>query len=168
MNQILFRNFQLLEPANGELVGGHELLVEDDRVRDVGATVIKSKDAAVIDCGGRTLMPGLIDCHVHVIHSEVNIRFLEAMPLTLLTARAGLRLRAMLDRGFTTVRDTGGCDWGIKTAVAEGYLVGPRLFIAGMAIGPTGGHGDGRRRTDLGEGCSCCNGLRFKAAIADG
>src|SRR5262245_5072324 len=169
MNQILFRNFQLLEPANGELVGGHELLVEDDRVRDVSATVIKSKDAAVIDCGGRTLMPGLIDCHVHVIHSEVNIRFMEAMPLTLLTARAATRLRAMLDRGFTTVRDTGGCDWGIKEGVATGHLVGPRLFIAGQSIGPTGGHSDGRRRTDFDAGgCSCCNGLQFKSAIADG
>jgi len=168
MNQILFRNFQLLEPANGELVGGHELLVEDDRVRDVGATVIKSKDAAVIDCGGRTLMPGLIDCHVHVIHSEVNIRFMEAMPLTLLTARAATRLRAMLDRGFTTVRDTGGCDWGIKAGVEQGHLVGPRLFIAGQSIGPTGGHSDGRRRTDSIEGCTCCSGLAFKSAVADG
>ena len=168
MNQILFRNFQLLEPAHGELVGGHELLVEDDRVREVSATAIKSKNAAVIDCGGRTLMPGLIDCHVHVIHSEVNIRFMEAMPLTLLTARAATRLRAMLDRGFTTVRDTGGCDWGIKTAVEQGHLVGPRLFIAGQSIGPTGGHSDGRRRTDAVEGCTCCSGLAFKSAIADG
>jgi len=168
MNQILFRNFQLLEPASGELVGGHELLVEDDRVRELSATVIKSRDAAVIDCGGRTLMPGLIDCHVHVIHSEVNIRFMEAMPLTLLTARAATRLRAMLDRGFTTVRDTGGCDWGIKTAVEQGHLVGPRLFIAGQSIGPTGGHSDGRRRTDAVEGCTCCSGLAFKSAIADG
>ncbi|HSR80749.1 MAG TPA: amidohydrolase family protein, partial [Hyphomicrobiaceae bacterium] len=74
MNQILFRNFQLLEPSNGELVGGHELLVEGGRVRELSATAINSKDAAVIDCGGRTLMPGLIDCHVHVIHSEVNVR----------------------------------------------------------------------------------------------
>ena len=74
---------------------------------------------------GARLMPGLIDCHVHVIHSEVNIRFMEAMPLTLLTARAATRLRAMLDRGFTTVRDTGGCDWGIKTGVEQGHLVGP-------------------------------------------
>ena len=90
------------------------------------------------------------------------------MPLTLLTARAGFRLRAMLDRGFTTVRDTGGCDWGIKTAVEQGYLVGPRLFIAGMSIGPTGGHADGRRRTDSVDGCACCNGLKFKSAVADG
>ena len=87
-------------------------------------------------------MPGLIDCHVHVMHSEVNVRFLEAMPLTLLTARAATRLRAMLDRGFTTVRDTGGADWGIKTAIETGHIIGPRLFIAGQSIGPTGGHSD--------------------------
>jgi len=168
MAPIHFKNFRLLEPRLGELRGGYQLLVEGDQVRELSETPITCSSAEIVDCGGGTLMPGLIDCHVHVIHSEVNIAYLEAMPLSLLTARAGLRLRAMLDRGFTTVRDTGGCDWGIKTAVAEGYLVGPRLFIAGMAIGPTGGHGDGRRRTDLGEGCSCCNGLRFKAAIADG
>jgi len=168
MAPIHFKNFRLLEPAHGELRDGYQLLVEGERICELAETPIRSGAAEVIDCGGRTLMPGLIDCHVHVIHSEVNIRFLEAMPLTLLTARASLRLRAMLDRGFTTVRDTGGCDWGIKTAVAQGYLVGPRLFIAGMSIGPTGGHSDGRRRTDGSEGCACCNGLQFKSAVADG
>ena len=168
MPQIHFKNFRLLEPAYGELRDGYELLVEGARVCELSETPIKSNADEVVDCGGRTLLPGLIDCHVHVIHSEVNIRFLEAMPLTLLTARAGLILRAMLDRGFTTVRDTGGCDWGIKTAVEQGYLVGPRLFIAGMSIGPTGGHADGRRRTDSVDGCACCNGLKFKSAVADG
>src|SRR5690349_20316213 len=168
MAQIHFKNFRLLEPAYGELRSGYELLLEDEHVRELSEAPIKSVGAEVIDCGGRTLMPGLIDCHVHVIHSEVHIRLLEAMPLTLITARAGLRLRAMLDRGFTTVRDTGGCDWGIKQAVEQGFFVGPRLFIAGMSIGPTGGHSDGRRRTDNVEGCSCCNGLQFKSAVADG
>ena len=168
MPQIHFKNFRLLEPAYGELRDGYELLVEGARVCELSETPIKSNAEEIVDCGGRTLMPGLIDCHVHVIHSEVNIRFLEAMPLTLLTARAGFRLRAMLDRGFTTVRDTGGCDWGIKTAVEQGYLVGPRLFIAGMSIGPTGGHADGRRRTDSVDGCACCNGLKFKSAVSDG
>src|SRR5262245_26977927 len=168
MSQIHLRNFKLLEPQFGELRGGYELLLENDRVRELSETPIRSSSAEVVDCGGRTLMPGLIDCHVHVIHREVNIRFLEAMPLTLLTARAGTRLRAMLDRGFTTVRDTGGCDWGIKTAVEQGHLVGPRLFIAGQSIGPTGGHSDGRRRTDNTDGCACCSGLAFKSAIADG
>jgi imidazolonepropionase-like amidohydrolase len=168
MAPIHFKNFRLLEPGEEQLRGGCELLVEGDRVRAVSDKAMRCGDAEVVDCGGRTLMPGLIDCHVHVIHSEVNIRFLEAMPLTLIAARAATRLRAMLDRGFTTVRDTGGCDWGIKLAVEEGHLVGPRLFIAGQSIGPTGGHADGRRRTDAVDGCACCSGLQFKSSIADG
>ncbi len=166
--QILFKNFELLEPSFGELRGGYQLLVEGDTVRQLSDKPIKSAEAAVIDCGGRILMPGLIDSHVHAIHSEVNVRFMEAMPLTLITARAATRLRAMLDRGFTTVRDTGGADWGIKTAIETGHIVGPRLFIAGQSIGPTGGHSDGRRRTSFGGECACCNGLQFKSAIADG
>ncbi len=166
--QTLFKNFQLLEPSFGEVRGGYQLLVESDTIKELSAKPIKAPDAAVIDCGKRTLMPGLIDSHVHAIHSEVNIRFMEAMPLTLLTARASTRLRAMLDRGFTTVRDTGGCDWGIKTAVETGHIVGPRIFIAGQSIGPTGGHSDGRRRTSSGGECVCCNGLQFKSSVADG
>src|ERR1700753_1190723 len=96
--QILLRNFELLEPSFGELRGGHQLLIEGDTVKELCTAPIKAPDAGVIDCGGRTLMPGLIDCHVHAIHSEVNIRAMEALPLTLITARAATRLRAMLDR----------------------------------------------------------------------
>src|SRR6201992_738354 len=96
--QILFRNFELLEPSFGELRGGYQLLVEGDTIRELSEKPIKATEASVIDCGGRTLMPGLIDSHVHAIHSEVNIRAMEALPLTLITARAATRLRAMLDR----------------------------------------------------------------------
>ena len=141
-----------------------ELLVEGDTIKELSDKPIKAAEADVIDCGGRTLMPGLIDCHVHAIHSEVNVRFMEMLPLTLMTARAATRLRAMLDRGFTTVRDTGGADWGIKTAIETGHIAGPRLFIAGQSIGPTGGHSDSRRRTNSGGECVCCNGLQFKSA----
>jgi imidazolonepropionase-like amidohydrolase len=74
----------------------------------------------------------------------------------------------MLARGFTTVRDTGGADWGIRDAVAQGLIEGPRMFIAGQAIGPTGGHSDARRRTDYGMSCRCCNAMRFCMGIADG
>src|SRR5471032_661628 len=166
--QLLFRNFELLEPSFGELRGGYQLLVEGDTVKELSERPIHAPDADVIDCGKRTLMPGLIDCHVHAIHSEVNVRFMEALPLTLIAARAATRLRAMLDRGFTTVRDTGGADWGIKTAIETGHITGPRLYIAGQSIGPTGGHSDSRRRTNRGGECVCCNGLQFKSAIADG
>src|SRR5215510_12471892 len=111
-----FKNFVLLEPSEGEARGGCELIVEGEQVREVSDRPLTCAGAEPIDCGGGTLLPGLIDCHVHVIHSEVNVGFLERLPLTLITARAATRLRAMLDRGFTTVRDTGGCDWGIKRA----------------------------------------------------
>ena len=165
----LFRNLQLLDPRFDDLRGGYEVLVEGERIREVSARPIKDGGAAVIDCGGRTLMPGLIDCHAHVFLVEVGIARLESLPLTLLAAKASVLLRQMLDRGFTTVRDTGGADWGIKEAVENGTLAGPRLFISGRAIGPTGGHTDARRRTQFGEpSCHCCDALSFITGIADG
>jgi imidazolonepropionase-like amidohydrolase len=168
MAQVLFKGFDLLDPEADDVQGGFELLVEDDRIKEVSSRPIKAANAVVIDCGKRTLMPGLIDSHVHVTLSEVYIRQLENIPLTLMTARAIDLMRAMLDRGFTTVRDTGGADWGIKAAVDQGIVAGPRLFIAGRAIGPTGGHSDGRRRTDTGGGCFCCNALKFTMEVSDG
>ena len=168
MARYLFRNVKLLDPAKDELLGGHEVLVEGTVIREVSDRPIQPAGATVIDGGGRTLMPGLIDCHVHVFLSELNIRNLEHVPLTLMTARAAGLMRGMIDRGFTTVRDTGGADWGIKTAVDGGLLAGPRLFISGRAIGPTGGHSDSRRRTDGATPCGCCNALVFTMALADG
>jgi imidazolonepropionase-like amidohydrolase len=168
MSQILFRNAALLDPREPELTGGMSILVEGDRIREVSPRPIAARDATVVECGGRTVMPGLIDCHAHVFLSEVNIRNLESVPLTLMTARGAELMRGMLDRGFTTVRDTGGADWGIREAVARGHLPGPRLFIAGRAIGQTSGHSDTRRRTDTGGSCACSNAMAFTMAIADG
>jgi len=168
MSQILFRNLNLLDPRWNEPRGGYEVLVEGDTIKEVSARPIKTAKARIVDCGKRTLMPGLIDCHVHVFLVEVNIRNLENVPLTLLTARAADLMKGMIDRGFTTVRDTGGADWGIKTAVESGLIPGPRLFISGRAIGPTGGHSDSRRRTDQGAPCNCCNAMVYCMAIADG
>jgi imidazolonepropionase-like amidohydrolase len=168
MSLTVLENAKLLDPTMPELQDGMAVLVEDGRIREVSAQPIRAAGARVVDVGGRTLMPGLIDCHVHVFLPEVNIRALEAVPLTLLTARAAPLMRGMLDRGFTTVRDTGGADWGIREAVERGYLPGPRLFIAGRAIGQTSGHSDPRRRTDPGGGCPTDNAMAFTMAIADG
>src|SRR6516165_405325 len=168
MTQFLFNNFQMLDPAHEELRGGYELVVEGEHIREVSAKPIKAPGAHTIDCGGRTLMPGLIDSHVHVVLSEVSIPRLENVPLTLMTARAAVLMRGMLDRGFTSVRDTGGADWGLKEATDKWLLPGPRLFIAGKALGPTGGHSDGRRRTDHGTRCHCCDALHFAMGLADG
>ncbi|WP_108676454.1 metal-dependent hydrolase family protein [Acuticoccus yangtzensis] len=168
MGQILFKNFGMLDPEQDEILPGHEILVEDNLIREVSATPITAPTAAVIDCDGGTLMPGLIDCHVHVVLNEVFISKLETQPLTLMSAHAMAAMKGMLDRGFTSVRDTGGADWGLKAAVDQGYCVGPRLFIAGRALGPTGGHSDMRRRTDPGGLCPCCNALSWCMGVADG
>lgn len=168
MTATLFRNLRLLDPRFDEARGGYEVLVEGATIREVSDKPIKTSPAQVVDCGGRTLMPGLIDCHVHVYLVELGLARLETMPLTLMTAKASKLLRDMLDRGFTTVRDTGGADWGIKEAVDSGVIPGPRLFISGRPISMTGGHGDGRRRTAFNEACKCCNALSFTLQTADG
>ena len=165
---ILLRNLRLLEPSFDEVREGYEILIEGDRIREVSDAPITSASAHAIDCGGRVVMPGLIDCHVHSMHSEVYMRRMEDVPLTLAAARGARRLQEMLDRGFTTVRDTGGTDWGMKTAVEQGLLPGPRLFIAGRSIGPTGGHSDGRSRTNPGYACACCNGQAYLRLVVDG
>ena len=168
MSSLLFKNFKLLEPTWGELRSGYELLVEGTTIHALSDKPIKAQSARVIDCQGQTLMPGLIDSHVHIFLTEVSIPSLEKMPLTLMTARAIQAMKGMLDRGFTTVRDTGGADWGIKEAVEHSIVPGPRLFIAGQAIGPTGGHSDSRRRTDYGLRCRCCNAMSYTMAVSDG
>jgi imidazolonepropionase-like amidohydrolase len=169
MAQILFKNARLLDPHADALQGGVSVLVEGETIREVSAKPIKAPKADVVDCKDRTLMPGLIDCHVHVMLSEVNIRYLEAIPLTMMTVRAAALMRGMIDRGFTTVRDTGGADWGMRDGVAQGHLPGPRMFIAGRALGPTGGHSDARRRTDVHSGaCKCCNAMSFCLEVVDG
>ena len=165
---LLFRNLRLLDPAFDEPREGYEVLVEGERIREVSDRAVASNGAAVIDCGGRVLMPGLIDCHVHCMHSEVYMRRMEDVPLTLAAARGAKRLREMLDRGFTTVRDTGGTDWGMKEAVERGLIAGPRLFIAARSLGPTGGHADGRSRTNPGYACPCCNGMAYLRLNVDG
>lgn len=165
---ILFQNLNLLDPRWEEPRPGYEVLVEGDRIREVSDKPLKAASATKINCGGRTLMPGLIDCHVHACLVELNIGKMEAIPLTLLTARASQLLRAMIDRGFTTIRDTGGADWGLKQAVDTGILPGPRMFISGRPITVTGGHGDSRRRTAGEAPCKCCNALSFVMETADG
>ena len=165
----LFKNLKLLDPNWSESRGGYEVLVEGDIIKEVSPKPIKASKATVINCGKRTLMPGLIDCHVHTHHSEVYINRMEAVPLTLMMARSAGRLKRMLDRGFTTVRDAGGADWGTKTAVESGLIPGPRMFISARTIGPTGGHSDRNRRTDFtGPPCLCCNGMVFIRMLADG
>jgi imidazolonepropionase-like amidohydrolase len=145
-----------------------EVLVEEDRIKEVSDRPIKSSGAVRIDIGKRTLMPGLIDAHVHIFLSEVNLTALESVPLTLLAARGIASMQNMLMRGFTTLRDVGGADHGIKTATQSGIVDSPRIFIAGRAISQTGGHADFRHKTQSAFECSCSSGVSYTARLADG
>jgi imidazolonepropionase-like amidohydrolase len=164
----LFSGGRFLDPRKDELQDGISVLVEDGFVKEVSDRPITSSSPTRIDLRGRTLMPGLIDCHIHIVLTEVNLRLLADVPLTLLAAKGSVAMRAMLHRGFTTLRDTGGADWGIKAAVEQGLFEGPRLFIAGQPLSQTGGHGDHRLRTQDREFCACCSGLSWTARVADG
>jgi len=125
-------------------------------------------DAQVFDLAGRTLMPGLIDAHVHVTATVPDFFKLSLMPRSLVTAQAKDVLAGMLDRGFTTVRDAGGADAGLVEAVASGVFAGPRLFIAGRALSQTGGHGDTRPAFFQNMGCVCCGAVGILGHVADG
>src|SRR5258708_17120161 len=116
MNVTHFKNFEMLDPDAGELRGGHELVVEGDRIKEVSAKPVKLAEASVIDCGGRTLMPGLIDSHVHLVLSRGALRNLESMALKLMTARAAALMRKRLDRRFTRGGATRGAHTGPKEA----------------------------------------------------
>ncbi|CAI5530584.1 unnamed protein product [Closterium sp. Naga37s-1] len=99
-----------------------------------------------IDLAGRYLLPGLCDAHVHVTAAaSADLHALAALPVSLVACRAARGLQAMLMRGFTTVRDAGGCDQGLAQAVEEGTVEGPRILISGHALSQTGGHGDMRK-----------------------
>src|SRR5690349_23667722 len=100
----LLRNLSLLEPEIGVLQPGMEIRIEGGEIAEVGEG-LSFGSAEVVDCGGRVVVPGLIDSHVHVMLSTVNIRALEAVPLTLGAARAAANMRGMLQRGVTSVRD---------------------------------------------------------------
>jgi imidazolonepropionase-like amidohydrolase len=143
MAATLFTNAAVLDLTVGQLVPGQSVLVQDERIAEIGADVA-APDAKTIDLHGKTLMPGLIDCHVHVTAATADLAQIADWSPTYLGAQAARILRDMLQRGFTTVRDAGGADFGLARAVAEGLLDGPRLIYGGHALSQTGGHGDAR------------------------
>ncbi|MFC7734972.1 amidohydrolase family protein [Roseomonas sp. GCM10028921] len=152
MTSYLFTNGGFLEPGATELRGGVEVLVEGDRVREVSDRPIAFASATRVDLRGRTIMPGLVDAHVHVVAAMVNVAENAAQPNSLAMMRAVRVMNGMLMRGFTTVRDLGGAEPGIAVAVDEGLIDGPRVIPCGKALSQTGGHSDFRPRADDREG----------------
>jgi imidazolonepropionase-like amidohydrolase len=167
----LFRNAALLDPLHGELLETRDVLVENGLVKEVSDQPLQSTTARIIDLKGKTLMPGLIDLHVHVVAVQLNLSQLVHVPNVLVTLRSVPLMRGMLRRGFTTVRDAGGANAPYKQAIESGLAVGPRMFVAGRALSPTAGHGDMRSRSDyIGASapCGCCVRVGALSRVADG
>lgn len=165
---LILENATLVDLESGDLRPGQFISIEGDSIAAVDEQRPRSSAARRIDLGGKCLLPGLIDAHFHATLTDANPANLRDVPTTLMAARAATLLRGALDRGFTTIRDMGGADWGLRTAVAEGTVVGPRVFIAGRALSQTGGHGDLRRRVETETFCNCSNALGFMSVVADG
>jgi imidazolonepropionase-like amidohydrolase len=144
MPATVFTNAAVLDVAAGQLLRNQSVLVQDDRITHVGTDAPTPDSAHMVDLHGNTLMPGLIDCHVHVSAATADLAQLADWSPMYLAAQAARIMRAMLQRGFTTVRDVGGADFGLARAVAEGLIDGPRLIYGGHALSQTGGHGDSR------------------------
>src|SRR5947209_15835017 len=145
------------------------VVVEDGLIRRIGTASgpAAPREARVIDCQGRTLMPGLLDAHVHLALLDLDPAAEAAIPPAVLALRIKNEIEATLEAGFTTVRDAGGLDWGFKQAVRLGLIRGPRMFISGAFISQTGGHGDHRARTDRGT-FPVIPGLTSESILADG
>jgi len=165
---VLFRDAALVDATAPVRREGFHVLVEGAVIREVSDRPIKARGARAVDVRGRTLMPGLIDAHVHVIAVTTDLPALARMEPYLLAAQAKGILEGMLARGFTAARDAGGAEWGLAEAVRRGHFQGPRLFVSGLALAQTGGQGDFRARAEHHIGCPVCHNLRSISRVADG
>lgn len=160
MRPILLTDARVLDAVAGELTGLRNVLIQAGKIAAISDAPISAEGANTIDLGGLTLMPGLCDAHVHVTAISADFAALKETPPAYVSQRAGKLMEDTVKRGFTTVRDAGGADYGLAMAVEEGLIKGPRLLYCGHALSQTGGHGDvrGPGQGDLDQ-CMCCSGF---------
>jgi imidazolonepropionase-like amidohydrolase len=140
----LLRNASVLDAAAGTRSDAQSVVIENDRIADVGPGLTVPADATLLDVAGRTVMPGLIDAHTHPAVVDHEIFDMAEWPPSYIAARASKALEGMLYRGFTSIRDVGAGEVGLARAIEEGLFTGPRLFYGGKQLSQTGGAGDWR------------------------
>nr|WP_208821922.1 amidohydrolase family protein [Bradyrhizobium neotropicale] len=145
---VLFQNVRIFDGKNAALSAPSNVLVRDNKIEKISVAAIKA-DAQVIDGGERVLMPGLIDAHWHAMLVRPTPAATLADDVGYNNLLAAAEATATLMRGFTTVRDLGGPSFGLKRAIDDGLVAGPRIYPSGAVITITGGHGDFRQLTDL-------------------
>jgi imidazolonepropionase-like amidohydrolase len=141
-SQILFTNVKIFNGADEELITGKDVLVESNLIKAIGSGLAVASDVQFIDGGERTLMPGLTDAHVHLMLNDAPAKSIYEETWVYVGAQSVAAAKAMLLRGFTTVRDVGGPVGGLKQAIDEGLVEGPRILPSGPYITQTSGHAD--------------------------
>ena len=149
---ILLINAKLFDGYSGTLNEGVSVRVNDGKIDAVLSTGQDAGDVNIIDCGGRVLMPGLIDAHWHTTLAAITQMDAMTADTGYVHLVAAQEAERTLMRGVTTVRDVGGPSFALKRAIDEGIVQGPRIFPAGAMISQTSGHGDFRLRHDVPRG----------------
>ncbi len=150
IKQTLFKNVMVFDGSNDTLYKA-DVLVKGNMIDQVSSESIEvsdSKNTTVIDGAGRTLMPGLIEAHNHLMFPVPNTAWFNSHDMTYIAAAAGEEAKGFLMRGWTTVRDIGGPSMGLHRAVEDGRIIGPRIYSSSAVIGQTSGHGDMRDYVD--------------------
>jgi len=152
MSLYVFSNVTLIDGTGKDPIYPCSVVVEGNIIKEVVEGVSGSFSSAfeIIDCKGRTLMPGLIDAHIHIGLVEADLGEQNRMNYPSMVAIKAVKiLKETLDQGITTARDAGGADAGYRKAVQSGLIPGPRLKVCGAAISQTGGHGDYRYPSEI-------------------
>ena len=146
MSATVFRNCTLIDCTGADPAPRSTVIVEGDRIASIhhGKEPTLPADATVVDCGGRTLMPGLTDAHIHAAIIETDMNKARRDSPATFAFRVKEVLEQTLQAGFTTVRDAFGLDWGFVQATERGFVKGPRILFVGGCLSQTGGHGDWR------------------------
>jgi len=164
MRSILIKNGRIINTRAGTLSAKKHIYIEDDRIKEISDVGSMQADT-LVDADGRVVMPGLCDAHVHVVAATASFSELSRWSPLYTAARASRIMEGMLMRGFTTVRDCGGADYGLSDSVNEGYFNGPRILFCGHALSQSGGHGDMR---DKGEAVDPCTNPAVLGVMVDG
>jgi imidazolonepropionase-like amidohydrolase len=145
----LFKNVRVFDGKSDQLTPSTSVLVVGNKIEKIGGEIAAAEKATVIDGGGRTLMPGLIDAHWHALLVRPTPADAVTWDVGYANLVAGAEATATLMRGFTTVRDVGGPAFGLKRAIDDGVVAGPRIYPSGAVITVTSGHGDFRQQFEL-------------------
>jgi imidazolonepropionase-like amidohydrolase len=167
MPRILLTNANLVLSGFAELQRSFNVLVKDNYINSVSSGPIDCPDATLIDVGGGTLMPGLIDAHAHITGLSLSPKNV-SYPSSNIAMAAANYLRHSLMDGFTTIREAGGADYSIAQLLAQGEIVGPRLFYSGRALTQTGGGADFRTPFEQTDPCGHVGPFSVMSVIADG